>query len=265
MNWPFFTLTARPVWAAASKQVGLPGEERRDLQQLAHLGGRRGLGRLVDVGRHRQASLPADLGEHLEPRRRAPGRGSELPLVRLALSNDALNTSDAGSVAAMRFSSRAISSARPRSSSTHGPAIHSSGWPLPTRYGPTWAGLCGTGGGSSAKATGSAGGLCGLVSVADRSRGGPAEYSRLHPYGQGRRPVRRGVFQEAFKMRRRPYGPDQGSSSIKWTRRRSASKGARRVWSQDVVNARLVTIALVTKSQTGTNLRAPWTFNAPTC
>ena len=54
-NWPFFTWTARPVRGRGHQQIGLPGQEGRDLQQIADLGRRRGLLRQVDVGRDRQA------------------------------------------------------------------------------------------------------------------------------------------------------------------------------------------------------------------
>ena len=40
MNWPFLTFTALPGPAGRLDQVGLPGQERRDLQQVAHLGDR---------------------------------------------------------------------------------------------------------------------------------------------------------------------------------------------------------------------------------
>ena len=38
-------------------QVGLPGEERRNLQDVDDLGGRRRLRRLVDVGQDRHAGV----------------------------------------------------------------------------------------------------------------------------------------------------------------------------------------------------------------
>jgi hypothetical protein len=47
-------------------QVGLPREERRDLDDLADGGGRCGLGGFVDVGRHRQPRFFADAGKDLQ-------------------------------------------------------------------------------------------------------------------------------------------------------------------------------------------------------
>ncbi len=61
------TFTARPVFAAATQQVGLAAEEGGNLQHVDDLGRRRALRRLVDVGEQRQGELPPDLGEDLQP------------------------------------------------------------------------------------------------------------------------------------------------------------------------------------------------------
>ncbi len=93
MNWPFLTFTARPVRRGGDQEVGLPAEEGRDLEHVAHLGRGLALRRLVDVGEDRQPG-----------RRRAPRRGSAGPRrspgprklsieLRFALSNEDLKTS----------------------------------------------------------------------------------------------------------------------------------------------------------------------------
>ena len=79
MNWPFLTLTALPVLARGQEQVGLPGQERRDLQQVAHLAGGLGLAAFVDVGRHRQAGALLDGVERLAALRPGRGRGTTCP------------------------------------------------------------------------------------------------------------------------------------------------------------------------------------------
>ena len=53
--------------AGGDDEVGLPREERRDLQHVAHLRDDPALPRLVDVGKHRDVELRAYLGEYLKP------------------------------------------------------------------------------------------------------------------------------------------------------------------------------------------------------
>ncbi len=48
-------------------EIGLPAEERRDLQDVEHFRRRRGLGRLVDVGEERQTGRLAHGAEDLQP------------------------------------------------------------------------------------------------------------------------------------------------------------------------------------------------------
>ena len=93
-NWPFLTLTARPVSAAATQQVGLAAEEGRDLQHVDDLGDRRALLGLVHVGEHRQAEALACTSAKIAQRlARARCRGRSRRLVRLALSNELLKMS----------------------------------------------------------------------------------------------------------------------------------------------------------------------------
>ena len=73
-NCPFFTFTTRPVLRGGDEQVGLPAEERRNLQHVDDLGDLGALLRLVHVGQHRQPELLADVGEDRQRRRRAPCR-----------------------------------------------------------------------------------------------------------------------------------------------------------------------------------------------
>ena len=83
------TLTTRPVAAAAIEQIGLPAQERRDLQHVDGLGDARALLGLVHVGQHRHAErlrISAKIGSAASsPRPRAL-----VALVRFALSNEVL-------------------------------------------------------------------------------------------------------------------------------------------------------------------------------
>ena len=111
------------------EQVGLPGEERGDLQEVAPP--------------RRPAPPGATRGRRSSPAGRSPSspaRGScspssspgprnDLPEVRLALSNDALKTSGSPSRSASCASASAMPRVRSRDSMTHGPAIHRSGLP----------------------------------------------------------------------------------------------------------------------------------------
>ena len=70
-NWPFLTLTTRPVCGSGDQKVGLPAQEGRDLQHVDDLGDRRALRGLVHVGEHRHAERLADLGEDRQRRLQA--------------------------------------------------------------------------------------------------------------------------------------------------------------------------------------------------
>ena len=59
--------------AGGQQQVGLAAEERRDLQDVGHLGGRLGLRRLVDVGEDGKA-FGLDAGQDAQSFARGPGR-----------------------------------------------------------------------------------------------------------------------------------------------------------------------------------------------
>ena len=58
------------------QQIGLPGEEGGDLQQVADLGHRRRLVRLVDVGGHRQAGRFLHAPQNGQPALQARARGT---------------------------------------------------------------------------------------------------------------------------------------------------------------------------------------------
>ena len=76
----------RPVFAAATMQVGLPRQECRNLQHVGDFGDRRGLVGLVDVGQDRHAEPLLDAGEHLQPLFDARVRETTSSDVRFALS-----------------------------------------------------------------------------------------------------------------------------------------------------------------------------------
>ena len=71
-------------------EVGLPREERRNLQDVGDLGGLRRLPGLVDVGQDRHADVVARRGRATARPASRPGPRNEVSDVRLALSNDAL-------------------------------------------------------------------------------------------------------------------------------------------------------------------------------
>ena len=80
-------LTARPVRGRGDEQIGLPAEERRDLQDVGDLGGGGGLRRLVDVGQDRHAELGLDPRPRIaQALARGRGRGTSATDVRFALS-----------------------------------------------------------------------------------------------------------------------------------------------------------------------------------
>src|SRR5579871_3218404 len=68
---------------------------------------------------------------------RSPGPRNDLPEVRLALSNDALNTTGIRSRSASPASVSAMRSVNSCDSMTHGPRIHKSGRPAPHTASPT--------------------------------------------------------------------------------------------------------------------------------
>ena len=74
------------------EQIGLPREERGNLQHVGDLGGRRGVRRLVDVGQDRHARRAPARGARTRRPSSRPGPRNDRPEVRLALSYDALKT-----------------------------------------------------------------------------------------------------------------------------------------------------------------------------
>ena len=110
MNWPFLTIDRPAGLGGGGQQVGLPGEEGRDLQQIADLGRRGGLRRLVNVGHHRQARRFLDPPTGFRAPLPSPGPRYDSTLVRFALSNDALKINRIGSPSAISLSRVAIAS-----------------------------------------------------------------------------------------------------------------------------------------------------------
>ena len=88
-NWPFLTLTARPVLRRRDQEIGLPAQEGRDLQHVDRLGDARALRGLVHVGQHRHAEL-SRISAKIGSASSRPMPRALLPLVRFALSNEVL-------------------------------------------------------------------------------------------------------------------------------------------------------------------------------
>ena len=102
------------------------------MQHVDGLRGHRALIALVHVGQHRQAERLANFGEDRQRGLEADAARAA-PEVRLALSNDVLNTRPIARRAAISFNAPAISSAWARLSSWHGPAMRASGSFAPKR------------------------------------------------------------------------------------------------------------------------------------
>ena len=64
---PFLDVDDLPGGAGRGQQIGLPAEERRDLQDVEHLGRRGDLSDVVHIGENRQPEFALDPGEDLQP------------------------------------------------------------------------------------------------------------------------------------------------------------------------------------------------------
>jgi len=89
MNLPFFHVDGSTAATGRQEEIGLPGQKRRYLDEIAHL---RGPGRCVLLRERpssRQSGAFLDGGQRLQPfaQTRSTERGAE---VRLALSKDGL-------------------------------------------------------------------------------------------------------------------------------------------------------------------------------
>ena len=62
-NWPFLDVHDPAGLGGGDEEIGLPAQERRDLQHVDRLGDARALRGLVDIGEHRHADALADFGE----------------------------------------------------------------------------------------------------------------------------------------------------------------------------------------------------------
>ena len=89
-NWPFLTLTTRPVLAGGDQQIGLAAKKGRNLQNIDHFGEARALIRLMHVGEHGDTELVAQIGENLAVPGRGRARVRSPREVRFALSNEVL-------------------------------------------------------------------------------------------------------------------------------------------------------------------------------
>ena len=90
-------------------EVGLPREEGRGLEHVDHLGDRRDLGNVVDVGQDRHAERIADLGEDPQPLVHA-GAAEALVDERLALSKLDLKMNRMPSLSVIPFRVSAVRS-----------------------------------------------------------------------------------------------------------------------------------------------------------
>ena len=73
-----------PGVAGRHQQIGLPAQERRNLQHIHRLGRRRALCRVMHVGQHRPAEAGAHRGQNIQPLRHAhPAGGLRAGAVRL--------------------------------------------------------------------------------------------------------------------------------------------------------------------------------------
>ena len=88
-NWPFLTLTALPVLAAAISRSVCRHKKGGDLQHVDRGCDARALLGVVHVGEHRNFQAVADLGEDRQRRVEAEA-ALALAEVRLALSNEVL-------------------------------------------------------------------------------------------------------------------------------------------------------------------------------
>ena len=141
-NWPFLTCTGRPVAAAASsrsvcraRKAGICSRSQTSATGAAW----RGSWMSVVTG----SPVASFTRRRMASPRSSPGPRYASTLVRLALSNEALNTSGTASSAAICFSRAAIASVSSSLSITHGPAMTSNGWPRPQRRVPMVTGFSG--------------------------------------------------------------------------------------------------------------------------
>ena len=130
-NWPFFTLTARPVSPAATRRsvcrqrnAGICSTSTASAAG-AHCSAR------VHVGQHRQAEPLAHLGENLQaPRHADAARGTGAGAVRLVVAATCRSAARPSRRRSRRARRRPPARA-PRLSIWHGPAISTNGRSLP--------------------------------------------------------------------------------------------------------------------------------------
>src|SRR6056297_1168417 len=148
MNWPFFTLTAAGVAAAASnrsvcraRNAGICNTAQTSAAAAACSGRWISVVTGKPVWRRTSSNIRSPASN--------PGPRSACRLVRFALSNEALNTTWTAASSASAASRSAICKASSRVCKTQGPATNNRSCPPPQRYGPTGT-AAGAGGGWSA-------------------------------------------------------------------------------------------------------------------
>ena len=112
------------------QQVGLAAQKRGDLQHVDHLGDRRGLIGLVDIGQNRQPRVRLHARQTARPSASPGPRNDSSTSIRLVERR--LEDQGQPDVGRDAFTARAVSSACASLSITHGPVITSSGAPPPS-------------------------------------------------------------------------------------------------------------------------------------
>ncbi len=106
-NWPFLTLTTRPVLRSRDEQVRLAAEEGRDLQHVDDLGDRGALARRHARPSGRACRCAPGFRRRPAARPQAPCHVGPSTLVRLALSKEVLKTSPMSRAVAISLSASA--------------------------------------------------------------------------------------------------------------------------------------------------------------
>src|ERR1700746_2009050 len=64
-NWPFFYINRATCFRSSTQQIGLPAQERRNLQHVDLFAGNLSFSRGMDIGGHRNLQIAADSRQNL--------------------------------------------------------------------------------------------------------------------------------------------------------------------------------------------------------